>query len=144
MEWEIVMPRFAEMLTPHGVLAVVDVSLQAPPWRDALHAVNARYTTTPEHGQYHLRDELTARGLFTFAGERETDPVAWSQPMEDYIEAQHSHSRMTRAAMGTEAATAYDDALRALLAPYATDGTLALTIIGRVWWGRPHAPAHAV
>jgi len=141
MEWAVVMPRFAELLTPNGFLAVVHVSLQALPWRDALRELDARYTTIPEHQEYHLRDELTARGLFDFAGERETAPVSWSQPMDDYIEAQHSHSRMTRAAMGAAAADAYDAALRALLAPYAVNGALALAIIGRVWWGRPHAPA---
>jgi len=142
MDWEVVLPRFAQLLTPHGFLAVVHVSVQQTAWHVELQQLDEHYDTLPEKQSYRLRDELTARGLFDFVGEQETASVSWAQSVDDYIEARHSHSAHTRAAMGETAATAYDAELRMLLAPHQVDGTLAFEVVGRVWWGRPHAAAH--
>ena len=65
MEWAVVLPRFAEVLAPGGVLAIIGRETAPGPWSAALSDVINRYSTNREYQPYDLTEELTSRGLFT-------------------------------------------------------------------------------
>ncbi len=44
MDWEVVVPRFAQMLTLRGRLAILGADQPPPPWQDALLPVIRRYS----------------------------------------------------------------------------------------------------
>ncbi len=140
MDWEVVLPRFHDLLTPHGVLALVNAATTRPPWHAEMREVARRFSTMQEREEFRLLDELSGRGLFRTIDERRTRPVAFSQSVEDYIEELHSHSDFSRERMTDDAANAFDAAVRALVGPYATDGRLALEVTGGVIWGAPLRP----
>ena len=68
MAWEIVLPRFRDLLVPGGVLAIVEQRQAPQPWDDALIEVITRYSTNRFYQPYDLIAELEQRGLFPAAG----------------------------------------------------------------------------
>ena len=139
MEWEIVLPRFADALAPGGVLAIVNHPQPPYPWGDELLLIR-EHSTLMMYEPFDLIAHLEARGLFTKQGERETKPVPFSQSVDDFIAYHHSMSSFDRDVMTPTNAAAFDNALRALVTPYATDGMLAFPITAHVIWGTPHRP----
>lgn len=139
MDWDVVLPRFATALTPHGKLAIVTTDETPPPWADELRHLIARYSTNQAYQPVDLIGELAARGLFVREGEARTPPEPFARTVETYVASFHSMSSLSRERMGAEAATAFDRELRALVAPFATegaDGALRLEVAGWVVWGR--------
>ena len=74
MEWAEVMPRFREILTPNGVLAIVWQSEVRQPWHVDQLPLIQRYSTNQDFQPYNLINELTSRGLFQQHGEFHTKP----------------------------------------------------------------------
>jgi len=140
MDWEVVLPRFHDLLTPRGVLALVNATTTRPPWHTELREVARRFSTMQEREGFSLLEELSGRGLFRKIDERRTQPVAFFQSVEDYIEELHSHSDFSRQRMTDDAAGTFDAAVCALVAPYATGGRLTLEVTGGVIWGAPLRP----
>ncbi len=140
MDWEVVLPRFHDLLTPRGVLAIVNCLTTRPLWHAEMQAVARQFSTMQEREDFRLLDELPARGLFRKIDERRTEPVRFNQSVADYIEELHSHSDFSRERMTNDAADSFDAAVRTLVAPHATDGQLALEVIGSVIWGAPLRP----
>lgn len=139
MDWETVMPRFQAALTPNGVLAIVHREQLPPPWSEGLSALIAECSTYPSFLPFDLIDSLEQRGLFHPTGRHETAPIPSRQSIEDYVESFHSRSSLSRAAMGREAATAFDERLCALVRPWGEDGLLDLETVGSIEWGLPLA-----
>ncbi|MDQ2903665.1 MAG: hypothetical protein M3Y81_08940 [Chloroflexota bacterium] len=52
MEWDIVLPLFQRMLTPHGYLALVARGTEHNLWDDDLQALIQRFSTNPESVPY--------------------------------------------------------------------------------------------
>src|SRR5579875_684138 len=96
MEWETVFPRFAELRTPHGVVAVVHRDELDPPWQDGLTRLIQQYSTIRNYQPFDLFAELEQRGLFREVGRRETAPVTSLQSIDDYIASFHSRSSLSR------------------------------------------------
>jgi len=140
MDWDVVMPRFAQMLSPHGYLAVLNTQVQTAPWSETLRAITSRYSTNPHYRRIRLLEELEQRHLFQKRGEASTSPVQQRQSIDDYIEGMHSRSAFSRDYMSPEAADALDQEVRAALLPFATDGQLFQEVIGHVLWGKPLNP----
>jgi SAM-dependent methyltransferase len=142
MDWSAVLPRFATLLEPNAFLAILTRGPQDPPWRAALSPVFRRYSTIPDWRPYDLIEELTSRSLFRKVGKWESEPIPFTQSVEDYIEALHSMSGFARERMEPAAVSAFDDEVRAILLQYADmDSTLHMQVVGTVEWGSPLAGA---
>jgi len=90
MEWDVVLPRFAQLLMPHGVLAIVHIVDQPVPWREGYCQIEQRFTNNPSYVPFDWIVELEKYVLFQKLGERETASVEVSQTVEDYIAAKHA------------------------------------------------------
>jgi ubiquinone/menaquinone biosynthesis C-methylase UbiE len=137
MDWEVVLPRFRAMLSPHGYVAIVERKALPPVWHVELQQLIPRFSTNPDYQPVDLIGELERRGLFKKIGEARTTPVPFIQSVTDYIEAFHSMSSFSRERMGREQAMAFDAALKALLSDACEAENVALQIEGGIVWGIP-------
>lgn len=137
MEWSVVLPRFREMLSPGGVVAIAS-RVEAPsPWYASLLKLITRYSTNREFQPYDLIAELERRGLFARQGAHVIAPEPYTQSIEEYIESLHSRNGFSRDRMPPEDAAAFDAAVRTLLLPHALDGLVRLEIACDIVWGVP-------
>lgn len=135
MSWEVVLPRFARALTPNGVLAIARVDDAAPaPWRDGLMEIIKRHSTAKGYQPLDMLAAWEDAGLFRRLGGRITAEVEFTQSVDDFIDAHHAMSALTRAHID---AKAFDGAARELLAPHCPQGVLRRPIRGQVEWGKP-------
>jgi len=141
--WDIVFPRFADLLMARGLVAIVERTELASPWQEGLNKLIRRYSTMRNYEPFDLIDELERRGLFRVAGRRETAPVVSQQPVEDYIASFHSRSSLSRDHMPPADADAFDQRLRRLVRPWAIEDMLELRTVGSIVWGTPHRGASA-
>lgn len=137
MDWEVALPRFADVLTPHGHLAIVGVDESDEPWTPAIRAIIPRYSTNPDFARFDLIGELERRSLFEKRGEYTTEPMPLVRSVSDFIEWFHSMSSFSRDLMTPDAVAAFDAELRDAVAPSVRDGLLHTHVIGRVVWGKP-------
>ncbi len=137
MEWDVVMPLFRRILTPHGYLAIVGRSAQPVPWNDDLLAIIQRFSTNREYRPYSLVKELEQRHLFQKQGEAFAPPMKFTQSLEDYIESFHSRNGLSRDRMTVEAAQAFDNEAGSIVEPFLENGRVIQYIIGHVEWGIP-------
>jgi ubiquinone/menaquinone biosynthesis C-methylase UbiE len=137
MDWQVVMPRFREVLAPGGHVAVVYVHRLPLPWDDALQTIITRYSTNRDYRPYSLVDELQQRDLFQKQGERRTAPVTFTQPINQYIEAFHAMNGLSRDRMAGGEAAAFDAEVRQLVLDYCENGRVTLRLCGVVSWGSP-------
>src|SRR5262249_16084467 len=100
MDWPVALSRFAEILTPKGVLAIIlgdggPVGLNL----EALAKLVRDSWTNPEYQVFDLIGELTRRGLFAPEGEESTEPVPWEQSIPDFIGSFHARNGFSRERM---------------------------------------------
>ena len=143
MAWEIVLPRFRDLLAPGGVLAIVEQRQAPRPWDTALSEVIARFSSNRFYRPYDLIEELASRTLFHPLGQVQTDAVAFTQPIADYVESFHARNGFSRDRTSPEAASAFDAEADRLVRPFAREGRIALEITGLIVWGCP-APTTAL
>lgn len=137
MDWDVVLPRLREALTPRGVLAIVGQATRPMPWDADLGEIITRFSTNREYAPYNLIEELDTRGLFQTLGERRTAAVPFDQTVAEYVESFHARNGFSRDRMEPAQAAAFDAAAHALVAPHAVGDRIELTIEGTVVWGRP-------
>ncbi len=135
MNWYVVLPRIACVLTPHGYLALASVGWQPLPWDYG--PVCNKYSLNRDYQPYNLLDELTKRGLFEPVGKRQTQPVPFTQSVNDYVESFHARNGLSRDRMTAEQAAAFDHDMRVLVEPFATNNTVTLQVINTITWGKP-------
>ncbi|MEM7111542.1 MAG: methyltransferase domain-containing protein [Chloroflexota bacterium] len=138
LDWYTVMPRFAQLLTPNGVLALVTYSFTVMPWIGEVLEVIGRLSTNREFEPYNLVEELEKRALFTKMGERLTTAVTFTQPIDDAIESWHSSNGLSRDRMSAEAAAEFDHEIHAIMIRHCPDGQVPTQLQGKVVWGKPH------
>lgn len=127
MEWDVVCRKLASALAPGACLAIVERGLARHiPWASELAFLIPRFSTNQEFQTYDLIDELARRGLFQEFNRRTTALVAFSQPIDDYIESFHSRNGFSKLRMPEASCSAFDDALREFLTPYCQDGLVGL------------------
>ena len=144
LDWEVVLPRFAEVLDPKGWLVLIERD-----WTgsrviaDRVRSIIARHSTNRDFRPYNLIAELTTRGLFEQQGTRRVGPEPWQPTIDEYIECRHSQNGLSRERMGASAA-AFDQELRAALLALCDEGVLALhddhltlQVTATLTWGRP-------
>ena len=139
MDWQAVLPRFRQALTPRGMLALIYDELLPLPWDEALRSLIRRYSTNQRFQSYDTIEELERRHLFTKAGEQYTAPVPFTQLIDDYIESFHARNGFSRERMSREMADAFDTDLHKFLAGFCPDGSVTIQVTARVVWGRPQA-----
>lgn len=137
MEWDVVLPRLARVLTQHGMLAILNVEEQPVSWHEGYRQIEQRFTNNPAYQPFDWITALEKERLFQKLGMRETAPVSVSQTVEDYIAARHARSILSLDTMTASQATQFDTEMQALLSPEAQDGLLTFSVIGRVIWGKP-------
>lgn len=137
MDWDVVLPRFARLLTPHGVLAVLDSDPVPNAWSEDLHKINRRYSTNPHYQRFDMIEEMEKRRLFQKEGEMCTLPVSFEQTVEDQIEGFHSQSSLSRDHMTPENAAAFDAEMRELLNSHTQDGKVTIQVYSHIVWGKP-------
>ena len=137
MDWGVVLPRFARILTPHGVLAIVYLVEQPVPWREGYRQIVRRFTNNPTYVPFDMIAEFEKYQLFQKLGEHKTAPVSLWQTVENYIAAQHARSNLSLETMTAEQAAQFDTEMQALLGPFAQDGLLTLSVVGGMTWGKP-------
>jgi ubiquinone/menaquinone biosynthesis C-methylase UbiE len=137
MEWDIVLPRFARSITPHGMLAIVDVEVVPNAWSEDLLKIICCYSTNPHYQPFDMIEEMEKRQLFQKEGEVCTLPVPFEQAVEDQVEGFHSQSSLSRDHMTPENATAFDAEMRELLNSHAQDGRVTIQVFGHIVWGKP-------
>ncbi len=136
-DWDVAFPRFATLLSPRGVVAIVHRHVSGMPWQEALRELERRYAPEREQPRPNLVEELERRGLFRELGRREVDPEPLEQSIEEYVGAIHSRSTFSLERMRPEDAVSLDRHVRELVRPWSKDGVLQLAITGSVVWGRP-------
>ena len=94
MEWSVVFPRFKEVLTADGYLAIFDGDRPiASPWHDAELSLIRKYSTNKHYEEMDLIKELVDRGHLEPIGDKWTQPVGYSQRLADYVESFHSREK---------------------------------------------------
>jgi len=139
MAWDIVLPKFQNLLKPGAFLAIVGKRFSVLPWAKALGELISQFSTNQDFEPYKLVDELAQRGLFTKQGEFATAPMLYQQTVEMYIEAIHSTNGFSRERMDEDRAAAFDTAVRQLVAPYCENNHMEIQVNGHVVWGYPHS-----
>ena len=139
MEWDVVFPRFKEVLTTDGYLVIIDGDRPVESlWHDAELSLIHKYSTNRHHENIDLIQELVDRGHIQLIGDEWTTPVSFSQPLMDYVQSFHSRESMSKEDMGEENVKAFDTELSHVLSDFADDkGSLTFQLEARVTWGRP-------
>jgi SAM-dependent methyltransferase len=148
MDWDVVLPRFAEVLAGNGVLAIASRSWDGPPvMRERLLPIIERYSPVRDYRPYDLVQELASRRLFEQLGERRFEPESWLPTIDEYLECRHSQRGLSRTHMGREAVLAFDLATRRALEDLCQEGVIArsegrlqLAVEGWLTWGKPGSP----
>ncbi|HEX6509258.1 MAG TPA: class I SAM-dependent methyltransferase [Chloroflexota bacterium] len=145
MNWEVVLPRLAKMLSPRGWLAILSVGGKVAVEDEQFHqgAVNLirRYTTFDEwRPDFDLVTELESRGLFEEHGRAETDAVPFLQSVDEYVESFHARASLSWQRMDSEDAEAFDAALRQLARQRIGD-VVQLAVSATIVWGKPLRPS---
>jgi SAM-dependent methyltransferase len=145
MDWEIVLPRLADALSPNGFVAIVGRDWEGPPAvRTRIRPVLMRHSAVRVWQDVDLLTELHTRELFTLIGTRRFGPEPWRPTTEEYLECRHSQRSFARSAMGETAVCAFDAELRQVLTDLCSNGvirclsdSLQLSVETTVAWGRP-------
>ena len=141
MDWSVVFPRFNEVLTPDGYVAIVEGDRpKDSPWGEAERELIRRYSTNRHFRQINLIKELVDRDHLLQVGDKRTVPINYSQTVADYVESFHSRESMSREQMGEKNARAFDAELSRILTDYVEkQEMLHFQLQTRVVWGRPLA-----
>jgi trans-aconitate methyltransferase len=137
MNWQVVLPRFASLLTPRGMLAVVQEVELDNPWHEDYIQLVKRFSNNPTYQPIDLIVTLIQHNLFQEVGETQTAPQPQPQSIVDYIAAQHARSALSLETMTSEQATQFDAELHTLLLPHSDNGEIMMQIVGHVVWGKP-------
>ena len=138
---DVVIPKFAELLTESGVLAVVERSAQVGLREDDIIPA---YSLNREYVPWNPVKALEEAGLFERLGQECTGPVSWTPTVDEYIERRHSQNGFSRDRMSLRQAAEFDAALRARIAEQVREGLVRMEegrvlgeVAGSVVWGRP-------
>jgi ubiquinone/menaquinone biosynthesis C-methylase UbiE len=140
MEWDVVLPRLARVLTPHSMLAIAYVEGQtarSAPWSEGAEQIKQRFSNNPAYQPFDWITASEKEGFFQKLGERQAAPVVAKQTVEDYIAAQHARSTLSLDTMTAEQAKQFDLEMQELLLPFAQDGLLTFSIVSGITWGKP-------
>lgn len=137
-DWSRVIPRFASVLAPEGLLAVVGRDwLRDPHLRDLLRPVYARHSWNSDYTPLDPVEELERRGIFRRVGQHISAPSAWYPTLDDIVDCHFSMSGFAPSRLADPKGFARE--LRDTVADSIreTDGRYELDVVGTIVWGRP-------
>lgn len=138
MDWDVVMPRFADALSPNGQLAILTVNALPNPWDEALQPIMRQLSVYGDRFErMDLIAELERRRLFEKRGELRSEPTPCTQSLDAYVESFHGRAGFPRERMSFEAARDFDDAVREAASAFVQSDAVALHISARITWGMP-------
>lgn len=137
MDWNIVMPRFHDLLLPGAYLAIVEQNTLPVPWYSSLSAIIPHYSTSKDFQNYDMVETLAKHGLFQKIGAKTTSPTPFVQSINEYIESFHSRNGFSRERMDPAMADAFDQEVSKILLRYDLDGVVPLQVVGTIVWGLP-------
>jgi SAM-dependent methyltransferase len=136
-DWESAFPRFAGVLEPNGVLALVYRNwIRAPELAGRLGPIYSSYAAKTDFTRRDVVEELERRGLFVQIGTRTTAPEPWRPTLDELIGCHHSQSGFVLEKMSDpegfdrEVAAVIDE-----LVPV-QDDRYELDVVATVTWGR--------
>lgn len=145
MDWDVVLPRLADALSPSGLLAILDVESEIVPndesFRQARLELIRRYTTFEEWrpAGFDLLAELKRRGLFREVDRTETHAILFRQSADAYVESYHARASLSWPRMDPDRAAEFDTELRQLVVER-VGGEVEMAVRGRIVWGTPLQP----
>jgi SAM-dependent methyltransferase len=144
MDWNVVLPRLADVLLPSGYLALLSVGGNMAAGDEGFKQEQLdlirRYTTFGEwRPEFDPAATLERRGLFREQGRAETEAICIRQPVDEYVESFHARASHSRERMGPDAAAAFDSALRQLVLGRVGD-TVERAVRASIVWGKPLHP----
>jgi ubiquinone/menaquinone biosynthesis C-methylase UbiE len=140
MDWNVVLPRFHDLLQPGGYLAIVERRTFPLAWYSALAEIIPQYSTNKDFlGFFNMIETLEQHGLFQKVGEKETSPIPFEQSIDDYIESFHSRNGFSRERMDPSMADAFDREAKEILLKSHPDGVISLQAFANIVWGIPQA-----
>jgi SAM-dependent methyltransferase len=134
MDWDAVLPRIARQLAWRADLAIVTGRDTPPLWWDELLPLIRQHSAIQDWENADLIALLEERRLFSRIDEQKLAAEPYTRTVDEYIDGLHATSGLARARM--EDPRAFDDAVRTLLAPHATNGVLHLAASAEVVWGQ--------
>ncbi|NOK58699.1 MAG: class I SAM-dependent methyltransferase [Chloroflexi bacterium AL-W] len=140
LEWEKVLPRFAQVLCKTGYLAIVEDRALPTLWDEEVGIIINQYSMNKDYVPYDMIQvmaELEQRDLFEQTGMTETQPVVFQQTTEEWIESYHARNGFSRDRMDQIEAEEFDEQMREVINRHCQDGTVTTNIQGRVFWGKP-------
>jgi ubiquinone/menaquinone biosynthesis C-methylase UbiE len=141
MDWQVLLPRLAAVMSPHAVLAVIERNWDiSPQIAQRLAPIFGRHGAKRMATPFDLIAGLAALG-FVELGRRRTNRVLWRPTVDEYIECRHSQNSFSRERMADAAAfdaevIATLEELRREGAIRVVDGRLELEVEAEVTWGR--------
>jgi SAM-dependent methyltransferase len=138
-DWPVLVGRLTDCV-PSRRLVLVERREAPAPWSEPLQALYRRFSTNQDFEPYDLVDELKARRYLTIHGTMTHRAQPFRQTIADYVTSLHSQNGFSRDRMALADAGAFDDAVRAAVAPHAPDGMVRLPVITRVVWGSVSLP----
>lgn len=136
-DWSIAFPRFLDILTPGGFLALVYRRTLPMPWETELQEIRRHYSGGRPHGSANAIAELEKQGYFLRISQQSTAPIPFYQSIDEFIVGLHSRSSFTSERLGQQGTKDFDQQVRDLLAPYHGDGMIPLQVVATVTWGKP-------
>lgn len=143
LEWDRVLPRFAESLSPRGMLAIAELVIVRESWTDEILRITWPYSMNQKFQPYDMMtvaEKLERRSLFERKGSRETADSVARQPIADVVESVHARNGFSRDRMDRRAAAECDELLTRAYARHFPGGIVTYRYRGRVIWGRPLKP----
>ena len=141
MNWEVLFPRLEAMIDPVAPIVLVDRSICSCKWDSAVLDLIMQYSTNRDFHPYDLVTEIELRGFFRQIGSETTEPIPFTQSVDDYIESFHSRNGFSRERMPSTDAAVFDNGIRNILLSHCPDGLIRAYVSATVTWG--HIPPQA-
>lgn len=138
MDWMVIMPRLRSLLSPNGMLAILELGNEPLPWGGELLQIIRRFSTIRDYQPLDLAEELEHCGLFERHGRQRTESVPFIQLLDEYIESFHGRASFSRERMSSADAAAFDEAVRKLVMAHC-GSMVELSVYAEVTWGAPLA-----
>jgi SAM-dependent methyltransferase len=136
LDWNLVLPRFAGLLSADGRLAIVYLHERGGP---DLSGLRGSPISDPKTHNYDWLGTLRERGLFERHGWQRTQWEPLRLSFTDFTEATHALRGYSRDELGWQNALEFDARLSEILQARYPGGQVELEVAASVVWGRPLA-----
>ena len=142
MDRDILFPRLCTHMAADGLVVIIGGDeADDPPWARKWPALMSTWISRMggTYDRQIFAAEASAHEAWMDIAGRETITSTVSQPLEAFIDGEHSRGTWTRQKMGPDRTAEFAADLRALLTPHARDGVLTYDVRTRLTYGRPRS-----